>query len=413
MDKALQIRIIKELLDQIDNGKNTDAGRMVRIPASEYVSESLAAQERKELFMNRPQLIGLSGDLPENNSFMTCDDLGLPILATRDAEGNFAAFINACKHRGSKLTNERRGIKKNFSCPFHAWNYSNQGDLRAIPQPDNFGEIDKSCFSLTTLPCRELNGLLWVHPNPDGVLDLEAFLGQLGEEIGTHDVGKLVYCDERPITKDLNWKLANDTFGETYHFSKLHKNTLAQVFHGDALAYEEFGEHHRFVFPRRVIDEMRQLPEEDWQLTVGAVVIYYLFPNVQLILNQTSATLVRIYPDEEKPGRSTSVVSHYFKQEALDLLKEYDPNRSDLKRVGAENVYDGSKLGEAVFGVDAAIEVFNSTVENEDYAMGELSQNAAETGAVEHFVFGRNETPLHHYHTQFRKALGREELEVV
>ena len=413
MEHALQVKILKELIHQLDSKTNVDAGKLVRIPAADYVNEDLAKTEWEQLFLSQPQVIGLSGDLPEKNTFFTSDELGIPILATRDRDGKFAAFINSCKHRGSKLAQERRGSKRNFVCPFHAWNYSNQGDLIAIANEDNFGDVDKSCLSLTPLPCEEHGGLLWVHPQVDGELDVEKFLGPLAEEIASHNFGELVYCDEKAITKDLNWKLANDTFGETYHFSKLHKNTLGQIFHGDALAYEEFGKHHRFVFARKSINELRVLPEEEWELARGATTIYYLFPNIQLTINQVSGVLIRIYPDSEKTGRSHTIVGHYYKQEALDMIEKAKEADLNMKVVGAENVYERRGLEDAVFQVEAGIEIFNSTVENEDYAMGELSQKAAETGAIEHFIFGRNEKPLHHYHNTFRKALGRQELEVL
>ena len=63
------------------------------------------------------------------------------------------------------------------------------------------------------------------------------------------------------MEKRRHWKLANDTFGETYHFSRLHKNTLGQIFCGDALGYEGFGRNHRFVMATRQIDELRDQPE--------------------------------------------------------------------------------------------------------------------------------------------------------
>ena len=35
-------------------------------------------------------------------------------------------------------------------------------------------------------------------------------------------------------------------------------------------------------------------------------------------------------------------------------------------------------------------EVFKSTVENEDYVMGEMQQKAAESGLLKEIIFGRN-----------------------
>ena len=55
--------------------------------------------------------------------------------------------------------------------------------------------------------------------------------------------------------------------------------------------------------------------------------------------------------------------------------------------------------------------MFASTIEQEDYLMGEHQQRAAESGQIDHLVFGRNEPALHHYHTHFREALGLSPLE--
>ena len=58
-----------------------------------------------------------------------------------------------------------------------------------------------------------------------------------------------------------------------------------------------------------------------------------------------------------------------------------------------------------------SVEVFDSTIEQEDYYMCELIQRSAESGVLEHVVFGRNEPALHHYHNCFRTALGLEPLQ--
>ena len=34
---------------------------------------------------------------------MTSQDFGTPVLATRDADGQFRAFVNVCRHRGVLL----------------------------------------------------------------------------------------------------------------------------------------------------------------------------------------------------------------------------------------------------------------------------------------------------------------------
>ena len=396
-------------MQQLDEGKNIDAGVQVRQPTSSYMCPDIAAQEREQFFRNHPQLIGLSGDLPEPGSFLTMDDFGIPILATRDKHGSFHAFLNACRHRSVKVASDQRGKKSIFTCPFHSWSYRNTGDLINIPDENHFGAIDKSCNSLLELPAVERDGLLWVHPSIEGELDIDALLGsELAAEIASYTVASQRLLGEKTIEKDLNWKLANDTFGETYHFQKLHKDTLGRIFIGNNLHLHEFGRHHRFVTANRSIHGLRDKPEVDWRIEDATFTLYYLFPNIQLVTSPHSSTLIRIYPDESNPGRSVTKISFYYSDATIAAME-------DAKTEGTEvgDVYNPDERRDRAGSVEASMEVFYSTVELEDYAMGEMQQRSAETGMLKELTFGRNEPALHHFHRSFREALGQPPLEVV
>ena len=106
MKPEVQIEVLRELMDQLDRGVNADAGGIRAFPASAYTCPDIAKKEWDILFRGHPQMIGMSGDLPEPGSFITNSDLGVPILATRDKSGKFRAFLNACRHRGQKARTE-------------------------------------------------------------------------------------------------------------------------------------------------------------------------------------------------------------------------------------------------------------------------------------------------------------------
>ncbi len=409
MEHALQVKILKELMAQLDEGRNVDAGVQYKMPTSSYVCPEQAKREQEEFFQNHPQLIGLSHDLPEPGSFFTMDDFGTPILATRDKDGKFHAFLNACRHRSVRVASEERGQRSVFMCPFHHWSYANTGDLISIPNEDHFGHIDKSCNGLLELPAVERGGLLWVHPRADGELNLEQLLGELGTELDSFGMERHEYMGAKTIDMNLNWKFANDTFGETYHFGKLHKDTLGQLYYGNNLHFEEFGRHHRFVTANFGIDAMRNEPEEDWRIHRGTFVLYHLFPNIQLITSDFTTTLIRIYPHRDGPGRSVTKISFYFSPEVQEFAAQNQPD------FDASKVYEFDERagGDGVPTLDANLEVFTSTVEQEDYVMGEMQQRAAENGQLKEIMFGRNEPALHHFHNNYREALGQPPLEKV
>ena len=407
MEHKLQVDILKELMRQLDEGDNVDAGVQYRMLTAGYVCPEQASQEREHFFQNHPQLIGLSHDLPEPGSFFTMDDFGTPVLATRDKQGVFHAFLNACRHRSVRVASEQRGKRSVFMCPFHHWSYANTGDLISIPNEEHFGAIDKSCHGLLELPAVERGGLLWVHPQVGGDLDVDSLLGdELGRELDGFGMQRHQFVGDKTIEMNLNWKFANDTFGETYHFGKLHKDTLGQLYYGNNLHFEEFGRHHRFVTANRGIDALREVPEETWNIHHATFVLYHLFPNIQLITSPETTTLIRIYPHPQSASRSITQISFYFSQEAMahaaEHGSEYDPDK----------VYNFEE-GNGIASIESSLEVFHSTVEQEDYVMGEMQQRAAENGQLKEILFGRNEPALHHFHSNYREALGQPPLEAI
>ena len=109
MKKTEQIKQISKLIKRIDMNTNVDAGCFYENPTSRYTDQALAQREWDTFFCNSPQLVGLSGDLPDIYSFFTVKELGTPILAVRDSDGLFRAFVNSCRHRGVVVEEEERG----------------------------------------------------------------------------------------------------------------------------------------------------------------------------------------------------------------------------------------------------------------------------------------------------------------
>jgi len=408
MKRDTQLEILRELMDHLDHHRTCDAGKVAVSPTSTYTDPELAKREWEAFFANHPQILGLSGELPKAGSYMTSSDLGVPILATRDSNGRFHAFVNACRHRGAELTSATRGEASRFICPFHSWTYAPDGRLVGIREAAQFGEVDKACHSLIELPSAEKYGFLFVHPQVDGVLDVDALLGaELAEELASWDLGSAVYQGESVLDKPLNWKIANDTFGEIYHFTSLHRNTLSNILHGDAATYREYGRHHRLALASKYIDVMRKLPEAEWSVPACCAVAYHIFPNIQLVLLAGMMVLVRIYPDREKVGQSLSRVSHYASPQIAAQLAEAER----ISKVTGDNLYQADTSAQLALDISATLELFVSTVEHEDYLMGEKTQAAANSGKLEYFLFGRNEPALHHFHNNYRSALGMPPLE--
>ena len=387
MEHVEQVAQLKTLMARLDSGTTVDAGGFRLNPVWVYTDPDLADRERAEFFDSHPQVIGLSGDLPEPGSFLTMNDLGTPILATRDHDGRFRAFVNSCRHRGVVLEERPRGSARSFACPFHSWTYDIGGDLVAIPKPEHFGDIDMACHGLVELPAEERHGLLAVHPQPGGTVDIDAMLGDdLAAELHSWGLDGLACLGTDTYAAACNWKLAMDTFGETYHFPTLHQNTLFTVYYGNVQCYDTYGRHHRMLLVLRAIDEMRGLPEDEWDIGKATLPVYWLFPSVQLMPFALGCFLVRAYPDPADPGRHTSRITFYCWPDDVPESARGDALADDEGALRQHHPGGGLRGGGQPAG------------DPPPAAPSSTSCSAATKPA------------LHHYHNTFRAALGMDPL---
>jgi hypothetical protein len=109
--------------------------------------------------------------------------------------------------------------------------------------------------------------------------------------------------------------------------------------------------------------------------------------------------MVRVYPDGPDANQSFSQVGFYIFPEIL----ENEGARAFAERAGMT--------------VEAMLVMrqqgFATIIQAEDYVAAASGHRGAQSGALEHVTFGRNEPALHHYHNTYREALGMEPLEVV
>jgi phenylpropionate dioxygenase-like ring-hydroxylating dioxygenase large terminal subunit len=382
-----QQRILIELSAGIKSNTSADAGGIMRAPVSDFTSTALLAQEQEVFFKNTPLLMGASTDLPGPNTYVATSETGVPILMTRDSEGHFRAFMNVCRHRGVQVVKDGRGEKNRFSCPFHAWTYQNTGDLIAITREEKFGCIDKGSHGLIELPSQEALGMLWVRPSQGETFETTDLLGGLAEEMESWQIANHDFHDSQVLDADINWKLAIDTFGENYHFDILHKNTLSSDIFGNLQTHDIFGQNYRMVFASKngfKYVEDNQMPIAEWPYRSITLNVYFVFPNVIFLVDPAGIDILRMYPGANDPGKSRTYHSRYRNPDyetPLDQAQEPAPNR-----------FQG----------------FNEVVVDEDYAVAASTQANASSGAVSHYLFGRNEPALHHYHNSHRRALGKE-----
>lgn len=281
----------------------------------------------------------------------------------------------------------RRCRKKGrFSCPYHSWTYDNQGDLIGVYGAEAFGDIARDDFALTRLPCEEKYGIIWLCLDPDKPFDIDAWLGDFAPRLDSLKLGDWFIHEIRHLDGP-GWKAAMDGYLEVYHHDTVHGQTVGQHTIGNLLVHDTYGPHQRLTFARRNIDALDAL-EREGRFAHGEAIhgehyirlIHSVFPNLSIsgILGEHCL----ISQLEPKGGCDKTITRQY-------LLTMEEPKSVDQKK--AAELFSAMTL---------------QAVRDEDYAIVQTIQDGLRSDANTHFVFGRNEPGLQHYHKMIERYGG-------
>ncbi len=380
MDReAFEHGLARRLLDHIDHGTTDMADAVVEVPAEVYTARARYDDEVDVLFRSQPLVLCLSGALGGPGSYRTVDLCGTPILLTRDTDGRVHALANACRHRGVRVV-DGSGEARRFTCPFHAWTYNLVGDLVGVPVAAAFEGMCREDKGLVELPVAEGYGLIVGRLRPGDPVDIDEYLGpELAGEMAMLDFADWTpYSEPHLHQVKANWKVALDTYRENYHFDYLHRTTLAGYAHGGALTFDALGSHLRNCSALRSIDELKDIPEQDWADVARHLSYQYsLFPNTCLTFDSRHIELWQILPVDV--DRCEVLHTAYLR-----------PGLSGE---------DQAKL------VEMAPWICETVVDGEDFWVAARTEPGIRTGMLDTVVFGRNEPAPQHLHEGFQTAL--------
>ena len=384
MNRQDQIAEARKLLAHIDRRTTALADGVYRNPVTDYTCLRQAEREREMFFRDGPINIGLSGLLRRPGDWMTHDHAGVPILLARRADGSLGATLNVCRHRGARVVDGCGSGARSFSCPYHGWTYGLDGSLIARPEEASFPAIERATHGMRALPVAEKHGMIWVGTRPEMALDVDGLLDGVANDLASYDLASYHHYETRVLRRQMNWKLAIDTFCETYHLSYLHPDTVAPLFYNNRATFDAFGRNHRLVAARRTIDELRGQPEAEWDVYGHTAIVYVLFPNTVFLFQRDHVETWHVFPDDQ-PDRCTMYVSFYIPE----------PVTSDSARRHWNNNFN----------------LLMATVELQDFPTCEGLQRGFLSGAQDVILFGRNEPALQHFHRSVRAALAEAEAE--
>ena len=371
---------VRRLLAYVAEGRRELDEREGRIPTSRYTCAERFEAERAALFRRHPVILGSDGQLAEPGACLTHDALGLPILLVRDRAGELRAFLNVCRHRGTRLVDDD-GVchKKALLCPYHHWMYALDGQLIRMPLADEgFPGFDRAERGLVRLPLEVRHGLVWLVPDAKASIDLDAHLGGVGDELEALGLGTHRFYRQGATRCQANWKLIVEAFSEAYHIRRLHKETLGGFFADCQAVMDRAGRHLRASVGRAAIEEARDLAEVERDPHNYVTFTYYLFPNSILVFSPDYVTHLGLFPQS---ADETIVID--------TMLVPHEP-------VSDEEDQHWARSYDLISG-----QVFRQ----EDYRIAEQGQIGMRSGANDELIVGRVEKGVRIFHEIVDEAL--------
>ncbi|MEM9705898.1 MAG: SRPBCC family protein [Pseudomonadota bacterium] len=365
MDRETECELIDELLALKDQKALFLDDAVSRNPVVHYTDEKRFALERDRIFRRTPIAAAHTSELDRPGAFLRREVAGLPVLLTRDKTGRANAFLNACRHRGTRLVDDEKGCKNRFSCPYHAWTYANTGDLIVAPHFEaGFEGVEKSDLGLKKLQCEERFGFVWVTAEPESAFNTDTYFEDLAVELDNLAMGEMVIAQQDVAIREANWKILVEGGIEAYHFKVAHRKTIGPYFEDNLSSYKAFGPHLRSVLPRASITDFHDVDREAWRVRDHAQVLYTLFPSSALLAQQDHIAWISQEP----------LSAGYTRVRLSTLVPAAHADKEERWAQSHE---------------------ITKTTLDEDFVIGESIQSTLLSGANENMLFGRFEGALH------------------
>jgi phenylpropionate dioxygenase-like ring-hydroxylating dioxygenase large terminal subunit len=372
VDQHTQTQLLQRAKQHTEADTTDSAPACTRFDARIYTDEQRLAAERVALFSRLPVVVGCSASLKQPGDYIANDWSGTPILVCRQPDGSLKAFLNVCRHRGTRLVQEKAGhIDKFLVCRYHAWSYDTSGRLRAVPCASYFNEVKKEDNGLCELRVVERAGLVFVVPERAelGSPDWEQYATELeGFGLANYEI----YASKTVFGK-LNWKMMIEANQESYHINFLHRDTAGPRFSAKVSLFDTLGPNTRTLLLHKQFSPQSLGPDSAaWRVLDHGDLVYFLFPNTLILLSTLAAHVLTAFPQ----GVDRSVV------QGVTLVPP-----GTLERFPRPYY-----------------EKYWATI-LEDISVSEPIQQAAACSAVPELWLGANECLLAHFHAAVDRAI--------
>ncbi len=239
---------LSELINNYQSGYSLEQGF--------YKSDEIYQKEIENIFLENWILAGHASQIPNHGDFFLLEFDKESVIITRTKEGTINAFLNVCRHRGSRICLEKSGNAKALTCPYHAWSYGLDGKLLAARNMDD--GFDKSANGLHRAHVECVGGLIFVSLAKQP-LSLKSMQDDLKDTFDLFGFDRMKLIQRKTYPIDANWKLATENYQECYHCTPSHQE-YAKI-HALALPPSKF-DLHRESYLKAKTNDIRTTPSD-------------------------------------------------------------------------------------------------------------------------------------------------------
>ncbi|MGH7984310.1 MAG: aromatic ring-hydroxylating oxygenase subunit alpha, partial [Candidatus Udaeobacter sp.] len=324
------------------------------LPQRYFVSPEIFAEEQEKIFSTQWVLVGHQSQLAQAGDYFTAEIAGESLIVVRDKRGEIHGFYNVCRHRGSRLIENRNGeLSAAIQCPYHAWTYGLDGRLMGAPHMDDVPGLNKADYSLRPVNTALWEGFIFVNLADSGTLtsilsqrerrnklpatgdqSLEEWFAPLAGKFSRWNLPSLRSARRIEYDVRANWKLIFQNYSECYHCLGVHPELSKISPHDSAendLTEGPFlGGFMRIAKGRSltmsgkacalgIADKEEEVEEEKHR-----VFYYSIFPNMLLSLHPDYVMVHQLKP--QSPERTLILCDWFFHP---DACKRDDFNPDD------------------------------------------------------------------------------------
>lgn len=204
-----------------------------RVNRAMFRDPALFAREMKHVFEGGWVFVGLATQAENPNDYFTGFIGRVPIIVSRDAQGNLHCFVNACPHKGVRLVQKLCGNAARHVCPYHNWMFDSAGTNRNIKWKKSgryaagFDADDHDLAAVARFG--EYRGFLFASLSP-AVPTLDEHLGEtrklLDLVVDKSPEGVELVPGRVSFTYAANWKMQLENCSDQYHFTSTHPSYI-------------------------------------------------------------------------------------------------------------------------------------------------------------------------------------------